>query len=181
MKARFALRQATAAEHERVDCLFSRLDLARADHYRLFLTAQACAQIPVEAALDAAGAQRLVEDWPARRRSHLLIADLRDLRLQIPAPEEPPALTSDEAILGAVYVLEGSRLGGAVLKRSLPDTVPKRFLTAPQPQGSWRKLLETLDHFLYETSAIESASGAAKQVFQCFEAGGLRFLESKVE
>ncbi len=181
MKARFALKAATAGEHERVDRLFSRLDLAQEGDYRLFLAAQASAHLPIEAALDAACAERLVEDWPARRRSHLLLADLGDLGLKAPTLVAAPEFGSDPAILGAIYVLEGSRLGGAMLKRSLPDIAPKRFLTAQQPPGSWRKLLETLDHFLYETSAIESACETARQVFQRFEAGGQRLLESKVE
>lgn len=179
MKARFALKAATAREHERVDRLFSRLDLAQEADYRLFLTAQASAHLPVEAALDAAGAQRLVEDWPARRRSHLLLADLGDLELQAPPPVDAPEFAGDAAMLGAIYVLEGSRLGGAMLKRSLPDIAPKRFLDAPLPPGSWRKLLETLDHFLYETPAIESASETARQVFQRFEAGGSFFWRAR--
>lgn len=180
MKARLALRAETAAEHERVDRLFSRFDLARIEDYALFLSAQAAAHLPVEAALDAAGAERLIEDWPARRRAEPLLADLEELGLTKPDPVDAPELLDDGAVLGAIYVLEGSRLGGAMLKRSLPDRAPKRFLGAMQPAGSWRKLLESLDDFLYETSAFESALRTAKQVFQRFEAGGLRVLENEV-
>jgi heme oxygenase len=180
MKARQALRAGTASEHERVDRLFSRFDLSRIEDYRLFLSAQAAAHLPVEAALDTAGAERIVEDWPTRRRAALLLADLEELGLPQPRPMEAPELKDDAAILGAIYVLEGSRLGGAMLKRSLPDIAPKRFLGATQAPGNWRKLLESLDHFLYETVALESALLAAKQVFERFEAGGLRTLESQV-
>lgn len=180
MKARQALRAGTAAEHDRVDRLFSRFDLGRMEDYRLFLSAQAAAHLPVEAALDAASAERVMADWPARRRAHLLLADLQQLALPRPEPVEAPELVGDAAIIGAIYVLEGSRLGGAMLKRSLPDIVPQLFLGAAQPAGSWRKLLESLDHFLYETSAFESALRTAKQVFQRFEAGGLRVLENRV-
>jgi heme oxygenase len=122
-----------------------------------------------------------VPDWPERRRAELLRSDLRELGIDIPPPLPAPVLIGNAALLGALYVLEGSRLGGALLKRSLPDIAPKRFLGAAQPPGSWRKLLELLDDFLYETAALESASRAAQQVFQCFEAGGLRVLESKVK
>ena len=178
MKARAALRAGTAAEHERVDSLFSTLDLARADDYRLFLTAQAAAFLPVEDALDAAGAEQFVADWQARRRSHLLREDLQALGAPIPAPEPVPALHGTAEILGAVYVLEGSRLGGAMLKRSVSPDMPQSFLSAPQAPGAWRKLLETLDHHLYETASVEAAVGAARRTFQSFEAGGRRFLES---
>jgi heme oxygenase len=179
MKARLALRAGTAAEHERVDRLFSRLDLSEGGDYARFLGAQASAHLPIEAALDAAGAGNILEDWPLRRRAHLLLADLEELGIAPPALIEPPQIADQSAALGAIYVLEGSRLGGAMLKRSLPDTAPKRFLDAPQAPGSWRKLLESLDHFLYETSALESALNMAKQVFQRFEAGGLRVLENE--
>ena len=178
MKARAALRTGTAAEHERVDSLFSTLDLARTDDYRLFLTAQAAAFLPVEEALDAAGAEQFVADWQARRRSHLLRDDLQALAAHLPAPEPISALQGSAEILGAVYVLEGSRLGGAMLKRSVSPDMPQSFLSAPQPPGAWRKLLETLDHYLYEPAAIQAAVGAARRVFGCFEAGGRRFLES---
>jgi heme oxygenase len=178
MKARAALRAGTAAEHERVDRLFGALDLASADDYRLFLSAQAAAFLPVEAALDAAGAEALVPDWPARRRGPLLRADLAALAAPLPPPEPVSALAGTAAILGALYVLEGSRLGGAMLKRSVAADAPRAFLDAPQQAGSWRKLLETLDHYLYETASIEAAVGAARRIFCCFEAGGRRFLEN---
>ncbi|HZG08078.1 MAG TPA: biliverdin-producing heme oxygenase [Allosphingosinicella sp.] len=178
MKARAALRAATAAEHDRVDALFSRLDLARRDDYRLFLLAQAAAFLPVEAALDKAGAQAVVFDWVERRRGHLLVQDLEALGGALPAPEPAPAYTDAAAIWGAVYVLEGSRLGGAMLRGGVAADAPLAFLTAPQPRGGWRKLLELLDDRLYETATIDAAIGAARRTFCCFEAGGLRFLES---
>jgi heme oxygenase len=178
MTARAALRAATAAEHDRVDALFSRLDLARQGDYRLFLLAQAAAFLPVEAALEEAGAQGVVPDWAERRRGHLLARDLDALGAALPAPEPAPALAGAAEILGAAYVLEGSRLGGAMLRRGVAADAPQAFLAAPQAKGSWRKLLELLDDRLYETAAIETAAGAARRTFSCFEAGGLRFLES---
>jgi heme oxygenase len=178
MKARGVLRAGTAAEHERVDRLFSALDLALADDYRRFLLAQAAAFLPVEAALDAAGAELLVPDWTARRRGDLLRQDIAALAASLPPAEPVPVLLATPQILGALYVLEGSRLGGARLKRGVPAGMPMAFLAAPQQPGAWRKLLETLDHHLYETASIQSAIEAARGVFRCFEAGGRRFLES---
>jgi heme oxygenase len=178
MKARAALRAATAAEHDRVDAVFGRLDLARREDYRLFLLAQAAAFLPVERALEDAGAQGVVHDWSERRRAHLLVQDLGALGVPLPAPEPAPVFAGTAETLGAVYVLEGSRLGGAMLRRGVAADAPQAFLAAPQHKGSWRKLLELLDDRLYETAAIETAVGAARKTFLCFEAGGLRFLES---
>ncbi len=180
MKARLALKAATEGDHERVDRLFSALDLGELDDYRLFLAAQASAHLPIEAALDAAGAERIVPDWTARRRAGPLRLDLDDLGLQAPAPVAPPPIDDTASILGAVYVLEGSRLGGNLLKRSLPDIAPCRFLDTTELSRSWRKLLELLDHFLYETAQIESAARTARQVFQCFEVGGHRILDGRL-
>ena len=56
MSARAALKRATADAHERVDLLFSGLKLEDPRDYRRFLVAQAAAHLPVEQALDDAGA-----------------------------------------------------------------------------------------------------------------------------
>lgn len=176
---RAALRAGTAAAHDRVDRLFSRLDLAVEEDYRLFLLAQAAAFLPIEDRLDAAATVDVVPDWMSRRRAHLLRADLCALGAEEPVRIPSPPLESPAAKLGAIYVLEGSRLGGAVLKRTLAETSPRSFLAAPQNHGSWRKLLESLDMFLYRSDRLDAAMTAAKEVFQNFEAGGQLYLESR--
>ena len=178
MKARTALRTGTRAEHNRVDALFAAFDLTTPDGYRRFLLAQAAAFLPVERALDEAGAQNIVSDWPARRRSALLEADLIALDETVPEQVAAPFFSSPASVLGGVYVLEGSRLGGALLKRGLPAGSPRRFLDAPQNAGSWRKLLENLDASLYRADDLAAAVKAAREVFQRFEAGGQRYLET---
>ena len=73
----------------------------------------------------------------------------RDLNVTLPEPFFAPDFISVKAsMLGAIYVLEGSRLGGAVLKRTVPGHFPRRFLEARQAAGSWRTLLQALDEFL---------------------------------
>lgn len=177
MSARSALRDGTRAEHERVDRLFGRLDLTAPLDYRLFLIAQAAAFLPVEAALEQAGVESIIPDWSERRRSQPLRDDLAALEAPLPAFETAPELAGASAILGAVYVVEGSRLGGAMLRRGLADSIPQSFLRHSQGSGAWRKLLETLDHSLYETAALDTALRAARAVFGCFETAGRRILE----
>lgn len=180
MIARNALRKATAASHARVDAAFSRFRLDDADDYRRFLLAQAAGFLPVEAALDEAGADELIPDWAERRRAPLLRADLD--ALNVTAPElfgPPPIFSGNASMLGATYVLEGSRLGGALLKRQLPKSFPRRFLDARQPAGSWRKLLETLDLFLIRQDDLELAARAANEVFARFEEGAKAQLETR--
>jgi heme oxygenase len=175
--ARGALRAATAVHHDRVDAVFSRADLTDRTGYGRFLQAQAGAYLPVEAALERAGAANLVPDWSARRRAALLTADLTALGLS--APEEPIDIAFDDpaAVLGGIYVLEGSRLGGALLGRDVPADFPRAFL-APGDSAGWRRLLGILEHTLRSAGDIASAVSSASRVFLLFESSGRRYLEA---
>ncbi|HYJ51835.1 MAG TPA: biliverdin-producing heme oxygenase [Allosphingosinicella sp.] len=179
MNRRAALRSGTADAHRRVDAAFSRFDLTSRAGYTRFLVAQAAGFLPAEAALDAAGAQLVLPDWPERRRGLLLEADLAELSVTAPEPFLPPLILSGNApVLGAIYVLEGSRLGGALLKRSVPADFPKRFLDARQLAGSWRKLLASLDDLLTRQDDLDAAIQAANEVFARFEEGAKAQTES---
>lgn len=166
--ARFALRAATAGDHDLIDGLYSRFDLAQAAHYRAFLSAQADAFIPVEAAIDRVDLTGLLDDWQQRRRSAELTADLLDLGTQPEPATDIPVYSRAEA-LGAIYVLEGSRLGGRVLARSVPAGLPRRFLGAGEP-SLWRVLIEVLDKNLVTEEQLSAATGAARAVFARFGA-----------
>jgi len=166
-----ALRAATRANHDRVDALFGCFDIARLEDYRRFLRAHATAFLAVETALDAIGLERLVDDWPERRRNALIRADLESLGEIPPEPAAFP-IASDAAAIGAAYVLEGSRLGGALLARRVGDGLPKEYLATPLPAGAWRKFLEELDSALDEPAMVADAAEAARAVFDRFEAAG---------
>lgn len=118
MTPRNALRAATHGAHEQLDALFSCLDLADPVDYRRFLKVHASVFPSCEATLSASCAADLLPDWPARIRAPSLEDDLWTVgvgaqrgRMQPEAPVEPAAA------FGMMYVLEGSRLGGAVLAR----------------------------------------------------------------
>ncbi len=174
LNPRFALRDATSESHEAVDSVFSGFDLKDRAGYRRFLRAQAAAFVPVEGALDAAGVAALVPDWDERRRAPLLLADLADLGGEDADFVAPPAIDSPAAALGAAYVLEGSRMGGQLLRRDLPADMPARFLSAPMQPGSWRRLTELLDETLSLPGDIAAAVASARAVFACFETAGRR-------
>ena len=168
MSAHASLRAATRAAHDRVDFLFSGFDLAEPGAYRHFMTAQAAAFIPIEAALDAAGAAEHFPDWTERRRSAALRADLVALDLALPAPLAAPAFATPAEIAGGAYVLEGSRLGGAMLARRLPHDSPRAFLAAPQPPAQWRTFLARLEQLLGSHVDRSEAARKAEQVFAVF-------------
>jgi heme oxygenase len=171
--ARFRLRDATAPDHAAVDRVYAGFDLSSPQDYRAFLEAQHSCLAPLEEGLTASDVGTLLPDWPARRRTALLVEDLDALG----APHVRPmtltlALPGPAAILGAVYVLEGSRFGGAVLARRLPFGTPARFLGAPAEPRSWRTLVEMLDRHLDGEARMDAAIAAARAVFDAFTAAG---------
>lgn len=171
--ARQALRAATAPDHERVDRAFGAFDLTDRADYRRFLLAQAHAFLPVEAEIDAYDPREFLPDWTERRRDAALLADLLELG-ETPQPSPPGGLfRSREEILGAIYVLEGSRLGGRMLARSVPPDLPHRFL-ATSGSAMWRNLIEVLDKLLISDDQLKLAIDAARRTFALFEAGALR-------
>ncbi|QDX26659.1 biliverdin-producing heme oxygenase [Sphingomonas suaedae] len=165
--ARQALRRQTASDHDRVDQAYSTFDLRSRAGYRAFLRAQADPFLAVEAAIDRFDPAAILPDWPTRRRADLLREDLSDLG----EPEPDPALLeigAAERALGAIYVLEGSRLGGAMLARSVPPDLPGRFIrSTPAPQR-WRTLIGLLDEHLVTPMQRDAAVDAAKEVFALF-------------
>ncbi len=166
--ARAALRSATADAHARVDAAFGSLDLASADGYRRFLAAQGAAFLPAEAALERHGVATVIPDWAERRRGDQLRADLGALGLTVPALPAPRFATP-AALCGAAYVLEGSRLGGAMLVRGVPAGFPTSFLAAPATPGAWRALLDLLDTVVVDDTTRDEAIAAALAVFTLFE------------
>ena len=171
--ARIALRDATAACHASVDQAYSHFDLSHRAGYGLFLRAHQACVGPLEAALDEAGATRLVPEWASQGRAHLLDADLADLGIDAggwqPMTVVRP-LGAPAAMLGALYVLEGSRFGGAVLARRVANGLPTRYLAAPSNPGLWRALISALDRELRTPQTMAAAIGAASAVFRMFEA-----------
>jgi len=173
--ARLLLRDATADWHEQVDRRFADVDLADRNHYCRFLAAHAAALLPIELALDAANVAAVVPDWPLRRRGQLIREDLTALGRPLPSLEPVPVLGGPAAIIGAVYVLEGSRLGGTVLSRQVGPGLPKRYLTGNR-QASWQHLVALIDRLLATPEDVAAATAAACDVFATFDRGGQRHL-----
>lgn len=131
------LRDATRSLHEDVDTAFARFGLEDRASYVALLRAHGRAVPAVEAAL--AG----VDGW--RPRAPLLAADFADLGEAMPPPAAFAPPGSGAEALGIVYVLEGSRLGGVMLARSVGEGLPRRYLAAAHRPGEWRALLTTIE------------------------------------
>lgn len=191
------LREATAHAHETVDAAFGGYDLTDRDSYVRFLSAHAEVMVPLEAALDDAGADAVTADWGMRKRGELILADLAALdahRTQaepveaglIPRPFDKLRVSAGSGfsaggdklptLAGVLYVVEGSRLGGRFLSRQIPADFPKSYLDAHQPSGNWAKLLASIDQILYDERRTETAIDAALATFVLFERAGRNWL-----
>lgn len=176
-----ALRDGTRGAHDAVDSVFGAFDLSNRAAYAAFLSAHAAVLLPLEAALDMAGIGALIDDWPQRRRAPMMVADLAALSQPVADPVTDVALPArDGALLGALYVLEGSRLGGRMLARTVPAEFPRRYLDPDQATGLWSKLLVDLEILLYDDIRLTEAIDSARSVFASFEASGKAWL-AKVE
>lgn len=153
------LKEATAADHRAVE---DELPLLRPDvtlsDYRHYLTGMWSLHAPVERALGLPGLRAVLPDVDQRRRLPLLERDLGALGLSrhdlasLPAaaPLSPPRRVPE--ILGALYVLEGSTLGGQILRRHLAETLGGAiagalgYLSAyPHVGAMWKKFREAVD------------------------------------
>jgi heme oxygenase len=166
ISARAALRAALRPDHDRVDAAFGRFDLARRNSYAAFLRAHARALFTVERAIGTAPV------WPSwRPRADLLRADIAKLGETPPGAIDHPLPDSTAAAWGMTYVLEGSRLGGQVLRQRASPELPFAYLAAAHLPDEWRDFTASLDE-RFAGSDVEDyseAEGAARQVFALFE------------
>ncbi|CAN7514025.1 biliverdin-producing heme oxygenase [Rhizobium leguminosarum] len=176
MSLRSALRAQTADCHAAVDTLFGSFNLSRIEDYKAFLRAHARVVPSVEHALEDGRIGRLLPDWPERRRAHLLAADIRELDDRLPVLLPQPVLRCEAAVWGAAYVLEGSKLGGALLAKAVPDHLPSSYLSPQGPKGAMRLFIDRLD--ASKVDDPDAAVAAARDVFDLFLKAGQVELEA---
>ncbi len=184
VSARMALRQATAAAHERLHHLpaFATLQagtIVRDDYIcllrRLFVFHRAVETRLQEAPpLDPFGI-----DLAARRRAGLLLDDLAFFGAPAePLPAAPvlPAPRSAAQALGCLYVTEGSTLGGRELARRLDHLLPqggdagRRFLLGHGTRhgAMWREFCAALEQCGDTAERRAEMTGAALAAFAVF-------------
>jgi heme oxygenase len=164
-KATAALRAATAPDHQAVDAAYGGFALGTRQGYAGFLTAHARILPLAERLLDPGA---LVPGWAGRTEA--LFADLAALDAPVPGELDFQPLGGDAARWGAIYVIEGSRLGGAFLSRSVPPELPCAYLGAKHGPGAWRGLLEALDGAVVGSEAFAQASAGARAMFDAYGA-----------
>ena len=165
-RVRQALRDATMANHHRVDALFSHFSFDSASGYGAFLQAHARALAPLEAVAR-----------PESRRLPQLAEDLAALGLPLPEPLALDEQGGEAFRWGALYALEGSRLGGAMLERRVPAGLPRAYLSSVHERGGWIAFQQALDVAAEEGAAeeggdawVDDAIRGAEAAFALFAA-----------
>ena len=168
MTQRFELKAATDELHRALDDRLSLLDFGRADDYRRFLDFQARTLPSMEKALASAGLDDWVAGWSDFRRTEAIEADLEILGDPMPPPAHPPAIANTAELLGTAYVLEGSRLGGRVLRQRVGEGLPTNFLSGDTTLGPWPSLLGVIEQYLCSDTPLNEAKGAARRSFSWY-------------
>jgi heme oxygenase (biliverdin-IX-beta and delta-forming) len=185
---RWRLRAATATTHERMHA-HAGFEAAAAgtievsDYRRLLVRLYGFHRPFEDIVRSAAEVFRIDLDMNARARSPLLLADLQTIGFDSSAAVTFPLwrpsvrLVSKGSLLGALYVLEGSTLGGVQIARALKDRVGNGlenallfFVGREERQGAiWRELVEELESFREDDEESMHAEDAAVTTFKAFE------------
>ena len=193
---RWRLRAATAAAHERIHdhpgfAAAAAGAIEPADYCRLLARIFGFHR-PFELVARQAAATAGVEiDIDGRARSPSLLADLKTLGLgpsavaRLPRWNPSHAYANEGSLLGALYVVEGSALGGVQIARALQGRIGdesgegRRFFLGRGDRQSamWRDLLERLEALSERPEQATHAIDAAAATFEDFEAwmAGWRF------
>ncbi|MGE0742580.1 MAG: biliverdin-producing heme oxygenase [Hyphomonadaceae bacterium] len=173
--ARTLLRDACGETHARLDQKLSNINFDDRGAYTHMLERISGPLGALEAALSADLGPALLSDWPQRRRTPALRADLAALGGSFQVRFAPP-ITDEAEALGVLYVLEGSRLGGRVLARMAAESADPavrgatHFFRHAEHAGHWRDFLAVLE----TSSAVRAnpvrAKRGALDAFARFEA-----------
>jgi heme oxygenase len=167
----------------RIEILHTRLDRlvnssCLGDPIRLgrLLTIHYDALMLLVPALERARAEHVCPGWEGRSRLAALAEDLRALGVRPNAnPAYPPSFVREPEIWGALYAVEGSRLGNRVILRrvmksgSEAERRATQFLAHGQEdRTAWGGFLTRLEALQYCGEAFEFAVLGAERVFEMY-------------
>ena len=129
---------------------------------------------PVEKILESYGPS-IISDYDLRRKTHSLCSDLQ--QLNVPNPKsfaaDLPEINNESQAFGCLYVLEGSILGGAILKKRILDQCPAIPVAAftyfsgydQQTPVMWQSFITQFNCFFNTNHSIEEAIKSANECF----------------
>lgn len=165
--AREYLKLSTRDLHGRLDAAAGAMRLESHSGYGNFLAAHAAALVPLEAALEKGGIEAILPDWPLRRRSAALAKDLADLGLSCESLAAP-RVRSEAGLLGAAYVLEGSRLDTRAALGRVSAQSPTRYMRHGEGMKFWPNFLAVLERNAEVRRSPHHAVAAARAAFGLF-------------
>ncbi|WP_165761300.1 biliverdin-producing heme oxygenase [Niastella koreensis] len=179
-KASVAIKSATALAHAKTEkALIHHIKCIQTEReYGRLLSCLYAFNAPVEQLLEP-WVKPVLADYDERRKSNRLLHDLHTLGLTTPpAYKRLPVIKDLFAALGCFYVLEGSVLGGVIIKKIIREQCPKLpdnafgfFSGYDQQNGlQWQKFLAQFDSLLNDADKKSAAITAANDCFKQFEA-----------
>lgn len=175
------LKRSTKAEHQALEGKIVRLikgTMSLADYHELLRFFYGFYQ-PVESGVLAHLDEKHLPDIKSRRKSSLLKADLQATGYDgngLSTSTKLPAIDDIPTAFGALYVLEGSTIGGRyildLLKQQVvlpePDGIAFFFGYGHETMTYWEAFKSALNHHVKTRDAIFAATASAKQTFQAF-------------
>lgn len=170
--ARTHLARAVADLHERVDRAMTLEQMSTPADYRSHLRCHARVLIPLEKSLQASRHAAAIPDMEQRWRSSALEDDLRAMGETEPEHVETRLGASLAAFAGAMYVLEGSRLGAKMLLRQLGErsgeALPAAFLSHGTEGRFWPSFVNWLNSLEWSQEDLAQMRESARSVFQAY-------------
>lgn len=157
------LKIATSGLHDLVDRQAEALDLSTPPGLRGFLEMMAQGLGAVERGLERSGVAAIYPLWPTRTRLKLALEELG--RPADEVADDAVPFTHEAEQWGALYVLEGSRLGSRVLARQAPGC---RFLQASADDRMWPSFLDRLGAAHARLNDAQRTIGGAEKAFRAF-------------
>jgi len=173
--ARWSLRGATSDAHQRLDAGIDRLSLSTGRDYRIFLRMSHPGSASVEMALTSFGIVQTILDWAERIRTSSLEEDLAGLGQPVAQPLSNLSFDNLPQVLGAAYVLEGSRLGARILlARAMESDDPAihdntRYLRHGAGRPLWSTFVEVLEDQVKTEADRDQARLGALKTFDAFQ------------
>lgn len=183
------LKTETAEAHDRVEALAASNRIMDGsfspEEYKQLVARNYILHAAYEHVLEKAVTQLGIHElqYSERQKLPLLRSDLHDMGVPLPEVSLVPSLQLDtpEQVLGCMYVLEGSTLGGSVIRRrliSLPDfaNLPFRFYgaygerTGPMWTSFRNVVVERIQTPEQEQATVEAATAMFNDVAYCFAA-----------
>jgi len=117
----------------------------------------------------------VLPDMQERRKSALILQDIRDLGgdVQQVAPVSLPEVTDALSAMSALYVLEGSTLGGSVIvgmleKRGISTGISFFSGYGAATMSRWQTFVAALNQLPQSTEDMDRAVNTVRETFDCF-------------